>query len=184
MQGVNYLVPLVTLPYLTRVLGGYQYGVLSTALVFAQYTILIITFGFHLSATKKISEHQNDIIYISNIYWLTILSKIILFVISFFISLVIIQSVSQYHSILLIYLLCLPQIIGEVFFPAWLFQGVEKIKSISVMTIIPKLFVIPLLLLFVKDANNVSCAAFILALPTFFSAVLSLVEVKALGIKK
>lgn len=184
MQGVNYLIPLITLPYLTRVLGGYQYGVLSTALVFAQYVILVVDFGFNLSATKKISEQQNNIAYINKVYWHTIISKAVLFVISLTISLTVIISINKYHSILLIYIYCLPQVIGSIIFPVWLFQGIEKIKLISILTIIPKLLVIPLLFLFVKKNNDVVNSALILSMPLFFSAVLSVFVVRRLGIKR
>ncbi|EIK7118910.1 oligosaccharide flippase family protein, partial [Escherichia coli] len=37
VQGVTYLVPLITLPYLVRVLGAQSYGVLSFSLAIIQY---------------------------------------------------------------------------------------------------------------------------------------------------
>lgn len=184
MQGINYLVPLIALPYLTHTLGSYHYGVLSTALIFVQYIILIIDFGFNLSTTKKISENRDNITLINKIYWDTIVSKFFLFIISFLISLIIILSIEQYRNIFLVYLFCLPQIIGSIFFPIWLFQGMEKIKNISILIIVPKVFIIPLLLIFVKNEKDINYAALILSLPLLISAFLSFSQIKKLGITR
>ncbi|ELA4707862.1 oligosaccharide flippase family protein, partial [Escherichia coli] len=61
VQGVTYLVPLITLPYLVRVLGAQSYGVLSFSLAIIQYFILLTDYGFNLSATQKISVICGDI---------------------------------------------------------------------------------------------------------------------------
>ncbi|EIV7885350.1 oligosaccharide flippase family protein, partial [Escherichia coli] len=45
VQGVTYLVPLITLPYLVRVLGAQSYGVLSFSLAIIQYFILLTDYG-------------------------------------------------------------------------------------------------------------------------------------------
>ncbi|HCR3764252.1 TPA: oligosaccharide flippase family protein, partial [Citrobacter freundii] len=60
MQGLNYVIPLISLPYLTRVLGVYDYGILSTILTVGSYLVLCIDFGFNLSATRKISANKNN----------------------------------------------------------------------------------------------------------------------------
>ncbi|HCR3554786.1 TPA: oligosaccharide flippase family protein, partial [Morganella morganii] len=78
MQGINYLIPLVTLPYLTHTLGGFQYGVLSTVLILVQYTVLFVDFGFNLSSTKKISENRDNNYLVNNIFWNTVFAKLIL----------------------------------------------------------------------------------------------------------
>ncbi|HDL8011399.1 TPA: oligosaccharide flippase family protein, partial [Yersinia enterocolitica] len=57
LQGSNYIIPLLTLPYLTRVLGVEGFGVYSLTLSLAQYFVILIDFGFNLSASKKIAEH-------------------------------------------------------------------------------------------------------------------------------
>ena len=68
VQGVTYLVPLITLPYLVRVLGAQSYGVLSFSLAIIQYFILLTDYGFNLSATQKISVICGDINKISNVF--------------------------------------------------------------------------------------------------------------------
>lgn len=59
LQAIKYLLPLITIPYLTRVLepDGYAvYGYVVSFMVFAQ---VIVDFGFNLSGTKQIAQAQS-----------------------------------------------------------------------------------------------------------------------------
>ncbi|WP_146256462.1 oligosaccharide flippase family protein, partial [Morganella morganii] len=60
MQVINYLVPLITLPYLARTLGIVQYGALNLSLSLIQYGVIFITFGFNLSATRDIAKNRGN----------------------------------------------------------------------------------------------------------------------------
>ena len=51
---------LLTIPYLTRVLGPAVYGRIGLAQGYMSYVQIILDFGFILSATQMISEHSND----------------------------------------------------------------------------------------------------------------------------
>ena len=63
-----------------------------------------------------------------------------------------IQTILNKHSILCIvsFSVC----IGEVLFPIWFFQGIEKMKYITFINIISKCFFILLIIIFVNDKND------------------------------
>lgn len=175
MQGVSYLIPLVTLPYLTRILGLHDYGALSTAITFIQYAVLFVDFGFNFSATKKIADHRDDFELISLVFWETIYAKMLLALIVIIIFSSIIYFTPQFNGLSILFVVMIPQILGSVFFPVWYFQGVEKLSVISVVTMISKLSSIPLLLLFVHSASDIVMAAIVTSLPLFFTSLISLV---------
>lgn len=174
MQGVSYLIPLVTLPYLTRVLGLHDYGALSTAITFIQYAVLFVDFGFNFTATKKIADHRDDFGYISLVFWETIYAKMLLALIVIIIFYFIIYFTPQFNGLSILFVVMIPQILGSVFFPVWFFQGVEKLSLISVVTMMSKLSTIPLLLLFVHSASDIVMAAVVTSFPLFFASLISL----------
>ena len=68
--------PLLTLPYLTRVLSVESYGVVSYVKAVMQYMQLVVDFGFMLSGTKDIVNAKNDHVFNSYILFINILSRL------------------------------------------------------------------------------------------------------------
>ena len=56
----NYLLPLVTVPYLARVLGPGGWGRLAMALALGIYITHVVEYGFHLSATREVARSRGD----------------------------------------------------------------------------------------------------------------------------
>ena len=57
LQVFNTIVPLLTLPYITRVLGTSNYGVFSLALNWVTYFQVIVEYGFGFTGARKVSIH-------------------------------------------------------------------------------------------------------------------------------
>ena len=68
LNGLNVLLPLVTLPYILHVVGKANYGAYSYVYAVLQYVILFSTYGFNFSATKQISQCRDDAQAVSRIY--------------------------------------------------------------------------------------------------------------------
>lgn len=173
MQGINYLIPLVTLPYLTRVLGIYQYGALNTALNIMLYAILFVDFGFNLSSTKSIAKNKHNKYEVSRVFWSTICAKVAISAIILTVMFVFVYHIDKYNEIRVTLYYLVPQLIGNIIFPVWLFQGLERIYIISVLSVLTKIMTIPLLLFFVTSPGDVNAAAAILGVPVFVSGVIA-----------
>ncbi|WP_152598444.1 oligosaccharide flippase family protein, partial [Aeromonas lacus] len=69
IQGMNYLIPLITLPYLVRVLDPIGYGSLGFALAIVQYCCMLTDYGFNWSVTQQIAVYRDDKLKVSKLFW-------------------------------------------------------------------------------------------------------------------
>ncbi|WP_270606136.1 flippase [Bacillus mobilis] len=139
VQGVNYLLPLITLPYLLRVLGPEKFGVVAFAQAFVQYFVLLTDYGFNLTATKAVSIHRDEKKKVSEIFSTIMLIKILLMVFSFIVLILIVFSIDKFKVDWEIYIFTFGIVIGNVMFPIWFFQGMENMKVVSVLNAISKI---------------------------------------------
>ncbi|CNC81938.1 translocase [Yersinia frederiksenii] len=176
LQGSNYIIPLLTLPYLTRVLGVEGFGVYSLTLSLAQYFVILIDFGFNLSASKKIAEHQDEPEYISKVFFETLYSKSILCLVS--ISIVILLVTTNSHAVIkseLIYTILM--LIGTTLMPVWFFQGIEKLSVVTNLMIVAKLSMLPLFFIFVHSDTDVKYAVLIQSSMNLLAGIIAIIYI-------
>ena len=79
VQGLSILFPLITFPYLLRVLGVQGFGLFTLIQTFVMYFDLLISFGFGLTATKYIARAMGNIVKTREIITSVYIIKLILF---------------------------------------------------------------------------------------------------------
>jgi len=154
LQVVNILLPLITFPYLVKVLGIEKFGLLIFAQSFVSYFLILTEYGFNLSGTRKISLNHGNKFKISNSFNGILQAKIFLALISTILLLVIVYSVDKLYEERFLYIFSFSIVIGNVMFPTWFFQGIEKMKQITFLNFISKAIFTLLILLFVKKPDD------------------------------
>ena len=143
--------PLITLPYLTRILSVDNYGVVSFVKSYMVYIQLVVDFGFSLSSVKDIVEANNDKKSIGIITGQTILAKLILSAISLIATLILCPFIPLLGNNLLYTLLSYFVIVLSSFLMDFLFQGIEKMHVMTISFVIMKLISTSLTLVLVKS---------------------------------
>ncbi|GAB5095384.1 oligosaccharide flippase family protein [Caballeronia sp. HLA56] len=158
LQVSTYLAPLLTLPWLARVLGPSEYGRLSFALAFSAYFITLTNYSFSLTATPRVSINRDDRAMRSQVFWETILTQSVLALAGFIILLAVTFIVPYLAENRDLLLLGFGMAVGSMLIPTWYFQGVEDLGMISVFVFIGRALSIPAMYVFVRHRGDVDIA--------------------------
>lgn len=142
IQLANYVLPLITVPYLVRVLGPAGYGTVAFGQSFISYFALFVDYGFNLSATRKISIVRHDQATVSCIAVNVWAAKAFLSVLAFVLLLFLVGLISRLREATLLLLILYGTVVGNVFFPTWLFQGMERMAFISMANLVARCLVV------------------------------------------
>ena len=145
------IIPLITIPYLSRVLGADGIGTVSFAESIVSYFVLFANLGINIYGQREISYAQDDkrrrSIAFYNILitkFITALAALIIYVICYFTIL---------HNT--IYLILSIQIISVIFDITWFFQGIEEFDKIVIRNTIIKLINIVFIYTLVKGKDSI-----------------------------
>jgi PST family polysaccharide transporter len=147
VQAVNYIVPLITVPYLLRTIGTEKYGLLAFAGSFAAYFQVISDYGFNLTGVRDISQNRHDNDALSRILSEIMSAKLFLLLVSIILAVPIIHFVPRLNTDIYVYYWACIGAVGNSFFPLWFFQGIEKMAILATLNIASR--VVNLLLMFV-----------------------------------
>ena len=152
LQGINYLLPLITIPYLYNHLGVERYGLVNFAISFIQYFLIVTDFGFGLSGTRYIAENRDQKEAIDTYVNSATFSRIGICIISFAVLLICLFLIPSLRQEKVFFLLFFGQVIGNIMSPYWFFQGMEQMRFITIMTVITKILSLTPLFFVVKDS--------------------------------
>jgi len=160
LQGANYLLPLITIPYLVRVLGPDNFGRISFAQAFIQYFVVLTDYGFNLSATREVAIRRNDPERLSSLFSAVMVVKTGFMGVGFILLLLIIALVPIFKRDWPLYVIVyLAAVLGNVILPVWLFQGLERMRSMISIIIISRFVGIVLIFAYVRSSGEYLLAA-------------------------
>lgn len=175
MQFFNTVIPLLTIPYITRILGKTEYGVFSIALNVIGYLQVLIEYGFIMSASRKVATYNEEHIEINSIFNNVIYSRLFLFSISLFVSAIYTFIYSDDEKLCAcIYILCLG-LLGYVVQQNWLFQGKQDMRYISLINIIGRSISTLLIFFLVKTHYDILLYSLLYSISPFLSGFIGLI---------
>lgn len=157
------ILPIITTPYLSRVLGAENLGIYSYTLAIATYFITFGSLGVALYGQREIAFEQDNPDKYSKTFWEILIFRFITMSISIVLYYIVFINGTQYQ---LYYKILLLEIIGNCIDISWFFQGLEEFKKTVFRNTIVKIISLISIFTFVKTKNDLTIYFVIYVLST------------------
>ena len=154
LQIASYLFPLVTMPYLARVIGVDGFGKIAFPAAVMVWINTFAEWGFNLTGTRDIARNRNNKEKINEIFSNIQYARLFMTILSFVILSVLVLAVPKFRSEALIMFFTFLMIPGNILFPDWFFQGMERMKYITILNLTIKLFFTVSIFFFIKERED------------------------------
>lgn len=174
LQFANTVLPMITIPYVSRILGAAGYGEFSLAYNWITYCQVFVEYGFGMSCARKVAiedDDQNQ----SDLFSRVLTSRMVLFFVAslFMISICMVMKVSRAHFVNVLILLSIA--FSCVFQMNWIYQGKQQMRFITIINVVSRCLSVILILLLVREEKQVALYSFLYAVTFIFSSLIGLV---------
>ena len=148
------ILPLISYSYLIRVVGSENFGLVVYSLSIIAFFRIFVKFGFEMSAVKNVAENSEDKDKLSVIVSSILTIQLCFYLVGFLILYILIQSFTQFeeNQKLLYYGYLLP--LCDILFLVWFFQGIEKMKYITIINVIAGLIGLAMIFVFIQEKED------------------------------
>ncbi|MGA9486642.1 MAG: flippase [Methylocella sp.] len=174
MQASQYVIALAIMPYLSRVLGVEQFGLLGITSDIIALFFAFTDWGFSLSAIREVARNRRDPVELRRIFWDTTAARLLLTFVSLGVIFIIMACIGFTSPLALLVLCGWLQIISYAFGAGWFLRGLEIMGPMVAAELIGRLVFIPLFFLFVRGPADTVYAVIIGAVGGIISGTITI----------
>lgn len=167
-QIISVLMPFITTPYLSRVLGSDMIGIQSYTESVQTYFLLLAGLGTSVYGTREIAQHRNDIRERSRLFWEIELLSIFTSTASLVAWVFLIMASSKYQ---IYYIAMVPYLLASMLDISWFYRGMEKFQLPVTQNIVFLFLQLIAILLFVKTKTDLLIYIIILSGTKLFTSI-------------
>lgn len=145
------ILPLITTPYISRVLGAENIGIYSYTYSIISYFLLFGALGVAMYGQREIAYAGNDSEKRKKIFWEIVLFRLITVSISLIIYAIFFMRGTQYNVFYRIWAL---ELIATALDIGWFFQGMEEFKKTVLRNVFVRIISVALIFILVKNEND------------------------------
>ena len=153
-QFSNYLIPLITIPYIIRVIGVEKFGLISIAQALAYYFRVVIEYGFPISGVQYIAQNQSDVKKKSEIYSNIIFIQTVLMLLGLLFLVVISFIFPQVQQEWIVYFAAYGIVPANILMALWFYIGSEDMKYLNYINFSGRIVYIILIFVFITRSED------------------------------
>jgi O-antigen/teichoic acid export membrane protein len=154
IQSSNILISIISMPLLIQSIGLDQFGLVNLSLSVIILLNILVGFGYNLSAPKDVAVNQQDKDALSHLVSNVFSGKILLAFLATLLILIGVFGMGLFKEYQIILVFSCLLLFSEATLPLWFFQGMEKMKLISITNIFSKLLFLLGIVLFIHSPDQ------------------------------
>lgn len=154
LQVAGYVFPLITMPYLARVIGVEGFGKIAFAAAIMVWIQTIADWGFNYTATRDVARNRDNKEIVSDIFSRVFWARCLLMILSFLVLLGLVLYIPKFRENAAVIFVTFLMIPGHIMFPDWFFQAIERMKYTTLLNLLSKLLFTILIFVFIKEKDD------------------------------
>lgn len=150
----NMLLPLLTVPYVVRIIGPERLGLLNFSMAFVAYFTLLINYGFEMAAVRAIAADRTNKALVNRVFSEVLTGKALLFGLSTIIFGLVVYFSPEFRAHWWLHVCTYLSCVGVVLFPIWLFQAMEDMGRVAVFNLLVKLLFTASVFLLIRQPDD------------------------------
>ncbi len=154
IQGLQYLIPLLTIPFLMRVLGLDRWGQVALLITFGQLVLILLDYGLHLSATQAAARRAGDSRALAALFGAVTVAKLIVAAAGLPLILLaagLIEHVGDDPQLLA---WALAAVLIQAHDPLWYFLATNQTNRIAVLTVTARMVAVIIMLITIRTPDD------------------------------
>ena len=177
IQGVNFLLSLIVIPYVINIVGAAGFGVIAVAQVLMFYLSVTTDYGFNRTAIRDVALYKNDPQRISRIFFTVLFSKLFICLLAFLLLLILVFTVPLFRTHSQLYLLAFSFVVGQAVLVNWFFQGLEKMQYVAFASLFSRLLFVGMVVLFLQQKTDAGLYIFFMGMGNVVAGLISIYAV-------
>jgi PST family polysaccharide transporter len=162
IQASNIVITLISMPLLIQSIGVDGFGLVNLSLSVIILANILVGFGYNLSGPREVALLQNDKESLSHVVSNVVFSKVLMALLATVGLIVAVFGLNMFKEYQWILLFSVLLLFSEATLPLWFFQGMEKMKLISIANVFSKLLYLMGIVLFIHSPDSAKWVNFIM----------------------
>jgi polysaccharide transporter, PST family len=171
IQVANWILPLITVPYLARTLLPQAYGTMVFAIALAGTFAILTEYGFNWSGVQQAAANRHDSDSLRQLYSAILGAKTFLLLIAATILTVVVAVTPDLRSDWQVYAFAFAIPAGYVATPSWLFQGLERMSLVAMTALTARVASVAATLAFIHGPSDVALAVLLAGAPILLTGL-------------
>ena len=154
LQVLRYLIPILVLPYVSRIIGVEHFGEIAITASAAMIMQYVVEYGYNYIGARDVAKNKTNLAYISDLYSSITIARCLLFIACIIVVFILSFIVPLLAKVRFLLLITCANVLLYVIMPEWLYQGLEEMKFITLIHALSRIVYVALIFILIRQPED------------------------------